>query len=87
MAKIRESYSADKNAAILSSALAGWLKDVKVHELFQTCLTCSSLGVGGTSCKLYPGHPLPAHVALTGCEKYDEIEPRRDVAPDDDIPF
>lgn len=98
MAQIRDSYAADDAANSLSGVLLGWLHDVKIQDLFVTCLSCKHLGDGGMSCKKFPGYPIPAHVVLTGCPDHEDNEPRRPpVAPhrsltgqnylDDDIPF
>lgn len=86
MAKLRNSVSSSDEADNLSGHLASWLHDLKVEDLFATCVTCRHLGVKGIGCKLYPGASVPAHVVIHGCEKYDD--PREiKKADDDDIPF
>ena len=85
MAKLRSSSSVDREANALSANLAEWLGNLKVQDLFQTCLTCRHLHSSGAGCQLFPGHPVPAHVVLAGCDKYKDVAPRPTLS--DDIPF
>jgi hypothetical protein len=99
MAQIRESSEADDAASLLSLALMGWFQQIRIEDLFVTCLSCKHLGEKGGQCNKFPGYPIPAHVVIQGCEAYEDHRPRK--APtrfngshqntryieDDDIPF
>lgn len=94
MAQLRNSPDADDQASLLSAAVTGWLQNLRVEELFVTCLSCRHLGEKGASCKRYPGYPIPAHTVLTGCKEYSDNNPKRQrdakgriIYEDEDIPF
>lgn len=76
MAELRDSDPAKNQEQGLSLLLGSWLFDLRVEELFVTCLSCTHLGSKGASCNKYPGYPIPAHVVLTGCEDYKDREAR-----------
>lgn len=83
MAKIRFKTEGSRDASSdLSRLVTAWLEGLDITGLFQTCVTCQHLGDGGKSCKKFPGYPIPAHIVVTGCEKYADRE-----GIDDDIPF
>lgn len=95
MAQIRDAYDADDAANSLSFHIMAWLQEIRVEELFVTCLSCKHLGDQAGTCNKFPGHLIPPHVVIKGCDAYEDVMPRRKPLPrgngashlDDDIPF
>ena len=86
MPKLRNTSPSTKAAQGLSDALTKWLLELRIDQLFVTCLSCKHLKPDGTGCSLYPDHPIPPHVVVTGCERYkDKLGDGK--TADDDIPF
>ncbi len=79
MARIRKSPSADGQVNLLSSLMSNWLQMMQIEELFTTCLTCRHLTSKG-QCGLVDDMPIPVHIAITGCDKYVEVDPTREPA-------
>lgn len=72
MAELRTGSAPEHASHMLSLALISWLKQLRVEDLFVTCLTCRKLCNDGRTCS-YDNSVPAVHVVLQGCEHYEDV--------------